>query len=63
MPKETLYDVAKKIANQRMLKKLSMKEALQVVKEKYSDYVTFVVGSFYVYEMVKKELEGKNDTN
>ncbi len=63
VPKETLYDVAKKIANQKTLKKLSMKEALQVVKEKYNDYVTFVVGSFYVYEMVKKELEGKNDTN
>jgi len=63
VPKETLYDGAKKIANQKTLKKLSMKEALQVVKEKYNDYVTFIVGSFYVYEMVKKELEGKNDTN
>lgn len=62
--KEELYDKASKIVNPEKLYKRKMAEAIRLVKEKYSDCVTFIIGSFYVYETVMKELEEeKNDTN
>ncbi len=64
IPKEILYDEAKKMAKDKVFYKGKIKEAIQLVKEKFGDYVTFMVGSFYVYEMVKRELEEeKDDTN
>ncbi len=62
--KEELYDKASKMTNPEKLYKRKMPEAIRLVKEKYSDSVIFIIGSFYVYETVMKELEEeKDDTN
>ena len=64
VPKEELYRVASKITDNTQLYQLKMAEAIRFVKEKYRNYVTFIIGSFYVYGTVMKELEEeKNDTN
>ena len=61
IPKEILYDEAKKMAKDKVFYKGKIKDTIQLVKEKFGDYVTFMVGSFYVYEMVKRELEEEKD--
>ncbi len=50
--KETLLKTAQKYTNNTNLYAMELEEALKIVKEKYQDRVTFVVGSFYVYGTV-----------
>ena len=36
--------------------KMSLEEAINVVKKEYKDYVIFLVGSFYIYGNIKTML-------
>lgn len=64
IPKEILYDFANKIAKNKTVYQYKIADAIRFIKKKYKDHVTFIIGSFYVYETVMKELkEEKYDTN
>lgn len=60
--KEKLYNEAKAYTNSNNLYTNELEEALTLVKKKYKNRVTFIVGSFYIYGTVIKNLkEDKND--
>ena len=52
--KEKLLECAKNYTSNKNLYIKELEDALKFVGEKYKDYVTFVVGSFYIYGMVLK---------
>lgn len=54
--KEELFQEAKKYSQINNLYKLDLSEAICKIKEDFRDYVTFVVGSFYIYGDVIKLL-------
>ena len=57
IPKEILYDFANKIAKNKTVYQYKIADAIRFIKKKYKDHVTFIIGSFYVYETVMKELK------
>lgn len=61
--KEKLYNLASKMVENKVFYKKELKEAIRFVQEEYNDCVIFVIGSFYVYGSVVKELGEKYDTN
>lgn len=50
-----MYAYAKKLNNKAEIYEMDLKEAIQFWKKK-TEYVSFVVGSFYIYDDVKKIL-------
>ena len=52
--KEKLLECAKNYTSNKNLYIKELEDALKFVGEKYKDYVTFVVGSFYIYGIVLK---------
>ena len=52
--KEELLKVAKTYLNSSNMFTLDLEQAIEGVKNKYKDYTTFVIGSFYVYGDVLK---------
>lgn len=57
MSKEELYNEAKKHTNSKSLYMYKLEDALSLTREKYKNHVTFIVGSFYIYGTVIKNLE------
>ncbi len=55
--KEELYNEAKKHTNSKSLYMYELEKALALVKKKYKNCVTFIVGSFYIYGTVIKNLK------
>ena len=55
--KDELLQTAKKYATNQELYTENLKVAIDLIKEKYSKYVTFIVGSFYIYGDVIKYLK------
>lgn len=55
--KEELYNEAKKYTNSKSLYMYKLEDALSLTREKYKDHVTFIVGSFYIYGTVIKNLK------
>ena len=53
--KHLMYEYAKKINNNAEIYEMDLKEAIQFCKEK-TEYVSFIIGSFYIYDDVKKIL-------
>ena len=53
-----MHDYAKQINQNVEIYQMELEEAIQFCKEK-TDYVSFVIGSFYIYEDVKKSLNKK----
>ncbi len=61
--KEKLLEVAKKYTKNSQMYARNLEDALNLVQATYKKYVTFIVGSFYVYGTVMEKLKGrdKND--
>lgn len=55
--KEKLLEVAKKYTNNKKLYIQELEYVIDLVKEKYKNYVTFFVGSFYIYGTVIEKLK------
>lgn len=58
--KEVLIEIAKNYSRNENLYTIELNNVVKFVKEKYSDRVTFFVGSFYVYGDVVKKVIAKN---
>lgn len=54
-----LYNEAKKYIDEENLNMIELKEGIELAKEKYSDRVILIVGSFYIYKSVLRAK--KND--
>lgn len=52
VPKEELFETAKKYTLSNNLYTYDLEGAIKLSKEKYKDYVIFIVGSFYIYGTV-----------
>ncbi len=61
--KEELLETAKKYTTNQELYIEDLKVAIDLVKEKYSKYVIFIVGSFYIYGDVIKFLNVEQEKN
>ena len=61
--KEILLKVSKKYTNNKNMYAKELDKAIDLIKEKYESYVTFIVGSFYIYGTVIEKLKEwfKND--
>ena len=54
--KEDLYDYAKNFIPKQNLHKVKLQDALSLILKEKNDSIHLVVGSFYVYEIVKKSI-------
>ncbi len=61
--KEKLLEIAKKYTRNPQMDAQELEDAIDFVQTKYKKYVTFIVGSFYIYGTVIEKLKGcdKND--
>ncbi len=61
--KGELLEIAKRYTKNSQIYAQELEDAMDCVKEKYEERVTFVVGSFYIYGTVIEKLKGsdKND--
>lgn len=55
--KEILLEVSKKYTNNNKIYIQELDKAIELIKEKYEEYVTFIVGSFYIYGAVIEKLK------
>lgn len=55
--KEILLKVSKKYTNNKNMHAKELDKAIDLIKEKYESYVTFIVGSFYIYGTVIEKLK------
>lgn len=53
--KHLMYEYAKKMNDKAEIYEMNLEEAVQFCKEK-TEYVSFIIGSFYIYDDVKKFL-------
>lgn len=60
-PKEELLKIAKKCTTNQNLYIEDLETAINLTKEKYSKYVTFIIGSFYIYGDVINYLNKKEN--
>ena len=54
--KNELLNIAKKYTKNTKMYCEDLELALKLIKEKYSSFVTFVIGSFYIYGTVIKNI-------
>ena len=54
--KHLMYEYVKKLNDKAEIYEMDLEEAVQFCKEK-TEYVSFIIGSFYIYDDVKKFLE------
>lgn len=53
--KHSMYEYAKELDDKVEVYEMDLKEAIRICEEK-TDYISFVIGSFYIYDDVKKML-------
>ena len=56
--KHFMYEYAKKLNDKAEMYEMELEKAIQFCKEK-TDYISFVIGSFYIYDDTKKSLYKK----
>lgn len=57
--KEELLNIAKTYTNNKELYAEELEDAIDLVRKKYKESVTFIVGSFYIYGDVVNKINGK----
>ena len=58
--KEELLRCSKKYTTNKNLYTYELNEAIELIMKKYKTHVTFIVGSFYIYETILEKIKEKN---